>query len=96
MTKRTTKTTMTFRHPFVLPGFKEPFPAGDHIVETDEETMEGVSFLAYQRVLTLLHVAGKHGPGMTVTVEPRDLEEAHKRDVNDVSVAETTQLRAAS
>jgi hypothetical protein len=80
ISKRSTKTTVTFRKPFVLPGFQEPFPAGDHIVETDEEAVEGVSFLAYQRVLTLLHVRGKHGPGMTVTIEPGDLDAALECD----------------
>ena len=80
MSKRARKTTVTFRHPFVLRGFQEPFPAGDHVVETDEEAIEGVSFLAYQRVLTLLHVRGKNGPGMTVTIEPGDLDAALERD----------------
>lgn len=80
MSKRSTKTTVHFRRPFSLPGFPEPFPAGEHVVETDEEAIEGVSFLAYQRVLTLLHVRGKNGPGMTVTVEPGDLDAALARD----------------
>ena len=80
MSKRSTKTTVNFRRPFSLPGFPEPFPAGEHVVETDEEAIEGVSFLAYQRVLTLLHVRGRNGPGMTVTVEPGDLDAALERD----------------
>lgn len=80
MSKRSTKTTATFAHPFVLPGFSDPFPAGDHVVEVDEEAIEGGSFLAYQRVLTLLHVRGKNGPDMTVTIEPGDLDAALERD----------------
>jgi hypothetical protein len=80
MSKRSTKIAVTFRYAFVLPGFQEPFPAGEHIVETDEEAVEGVSFLAYQRVLTLLHVREKNGPGMTVMIQPGDLDAALKRD----------------
>lgn len=80
MSRRSTRTKVTFRHPFVLPGFPEAFPAGDYVVETDEEAIESVSFLAYQRVLTLLHVRGKDGPGMTMTIEPGDLDAALERD----------------
>ena len=80
MTKRTTTRTVTFRNAFVLPGFNEPFPAGDHVVETDEESMEGLSFLAYQRVLTLLHVRRNNGPAMTISVDPADLDFALKQD----------------
>ena len=49
-------------------------------METDEEAVEGVAFLAYQRVLTLLHVREKNGPGMTVMIQPGDLDAALKRD----------------
>jgi hypothetical protein len=80
LSKRSTTTKVNFSRPFVLPGFPEPFPAGEHVVETDEEAIEGVSFLAYRRILTLLHVRRDNGPGTTVTVEPRDLEAALRRD----------------
>ena len=80
MTKRTTTTTVTFRKAFVLTGFNESFTAGDHVVETDEESVEGLSFLAFQRVLTLLHVRRNNAPAMTVSVDPADLDAALKRD----------------
>jgi hypothetical protein len=46
MTARTTRTTVTFRHPFLLKGAERMMPAGDYGVITDEELIDGLSFLA--------------------------------------------------
>ncbi len=56
MTIRTSKKTVTFRRPFVLGGFDEVLPAGAYSVETDEELLEGISFPAYRRILTLIQL----------------------------------------
>jgi hypothetical protein len=83
MTTRTSKKTVTFRKPFVLDGFDEVLPAGAYRVETDEELMEGISFPAYRRVLTLLHLHPKPGrPDLTetLTVDPNELDAALERD----------------
>ncbi len=82
MTKRTTRTTVTFGKPFVLRGFDQGLPSGSHEVEIDEELLEGVSFLAYRRVLTLLHLrpAGGGGTSQSLVVDPADLEAALARD----------------
>jgi hypothetical protein len=56
MTIRTSRTTVTFRHPFRLDGFNEAQPAGDYTVDVDEEMIEGLSFLAYRRVAALVHL----------------------------------------
>jgi hypothetical protein len=61
MTTRTSKKTVTFRRPFVLGGFDEVLPAGAYSVETDEELLEGISFPAYRRVLTVIHLQAKSG-----------------------------------
>ena len=69
MTIRTSKKTVTFRGAFVLDGFSEPQPPGDHIVETDEELLEGISFPAYRRIETLLRLhpkGGKRGPVQSI------------------------------
>jgi hypothetical protein len=50
--ERTTKTIVTFVRPFVLKGFDQELPAGDYVVETDEELLQGLSFPAYRRVAT--------------------------------------------
>jgi hypothetical protein len=83
MTIRTSKKTVTFRRPFVLGGFDEVLPAGAYSVETDEELLEGISFPAYQRILTLIHLHPKSGhPGFTetLTIDPNELDAALKRD----------------
>ena len=54
MTIRTTRTTVTFKHPFALRGYDGVLPAGDYRVLTDEELIDGLSFLAYRRVATLI------------------------------------------
>jgi hypothetical protein len=84
MPTRTSEKTVTFRAPFALPGFDETLPAGDYVVETDEELLEGLSFPAYRRVLTLLHLhakPGRAGMSETLPVDPHELEAALKRDV---------------
>jgi hypothetical protein len=83
MTTRTSKKTVTFRRPFVLGGFDQLLPAGAYIVETDEELLEGISFPAYRRILTLLHLHPKPGrPGLTetLTVDPNELDAALECD----------------
>jgi hypothetical protein len=83
MTKRTSKKTVTFRKPFVLGGFDEVLPAGAYSVETDEELLEGISFPAYRRILTVIHLRAKSdNPGLTrtLTIDPNELDAALKRD----------------
>ena len=83
MTIRTSKKTVTFRRPFVLGGFDEVLPAGAYNVETDEELLEGISFPAYRRVLTVIHLHPKPGrPGLTqtLTIDPNELDAAVERD----------------
>jgi hypothetical protein len=82
MTKRTSKKTVTFRKPFVLGGFDEVLPAGAYSVETDEELLEGISFPAYRRILTVIHLRAKSdNPGLTrtLTIDPNELDAALKR-----------------
>ena len=74
---------MTFASPFVLGGSDEVLPAGAYIVETDEELLEGLSFPAYRRILTLIHLhAEPKYPGRmrTLTIDPTELDAAFVRD----------------
>ena len=69
MTVRTHTSTVAFKRPFVLGGMDEVLPAGDYQIETDEELVEGVSFLAYRRVLVRIHLPSPTGnPALTRTV----------------------------
>ena len=83
MTIRTTRTTVTFRRAFVLAGLDEEQPAGVYDIETDEERMEGLSFSAYRRVQTLIHLHPKTGnPTLiqTMKIDPDELDAALQRD----------------
>jgi hypothetical protein len=83
MTTRTSKQTVTFKRPFVLSGLDRVLPAGAYSVETDEALLEGLSFPAYRRVLTVIHLRPERGrPGVTETlaIDPNDLDAALKRD----------------
>jgi hypothetical protein len=84
MTMRTTRRTVTFRQPFSLGGVDKVQPSGTYTVDTDEELIEGVSFLAYRRVATLLHLpstSSRVGVTELVTVNPLELEAALKTDI---------------
>lgn len=83
MATRTTIKTVTFERPFVLGDFDEVQPAGAYRVETDEELLEGLSFPAYRRTLTLIHLHPQPDhPGQTqmLDINPIDLEAALERD----------------
>ena len=83
MTLRTHRETLTFVHPFTLSGVEDVQAPGIYTVQTDEELIEGLSFLAYRRVATVIFLPLRHGgPGslQAITVDPRELAEALARD----------------
>ncbi len=83
MTARTTIASLTFARPFTVTGIDAPQPAGVYVVETDEEPIDELSFLAYRRVCTRIRLAADpKRPGIveTVTVDPAELEAASTRE----------------
>ena len=83
MNSRTTRSAVTFAHPFRIAGYEDELPAGDYQVDVDEELLEGLSFEAYRRTGTYLLVgsqAGGRGSAEMRPVDPRDLEAALVRD----------------
>lgn len=83
MAARTTRKSIIFSNPFPLAGLDETLPPGTYEVETDEELLEGLSFQAYRRVLTVIHLPPSSGnPLLTraFTIDPDDLEAAILRD----------------
>lgn len=86
MTTRTTEATVTFRRPFTLDALDGVQPAGTYRVETDEELLPGLSFDAFQRVATMLHLPAMSAPGgrrQVVTVDPAELAAALAADGRD-------------
>jgi len=74
---------VTFTKPFVIAGFEQELPAGDYVVETEEELIEGLSFPVYRRVSTTLHVdriPGHPGQKESWRIVPEALEAALIRD----------------
>ena len=79
MTERFTRSSLSFRAPFRLPGFDAPLPAGTYAVDTEEEGIEGNENIIYRRVATTLLV---ETPGRVEhrSVDPHALDEAFERD----------------
>ena len=73
---RTTREILTFNQPFSLSAVDEVQPAGTYAVDVDEELIEGLSFLAYQRVATTIYLPlrqGGAGSVQAIRVDPGEL-----------------------
>jgi hypothetical protein len=67
----------------MLAGLDEQQPAGAYQVETDEAQIEDVSFPAFRRISTVIHLhPTRDQPGITqmMTVDPLELDRALARD----------------
>lgn len=62
---RTIETMVTFRHPFVLAALETAQPAGTYRLVTEEEEIPGLSFVAFRRTATMLHLPALPGTGAT-------------------------------
>ena len=83
MNSRTTRSTVTFAHPFCLSGYEDELPPGSYEVVVDEELLDGLSFDAYRRTASHLLIKGRGGQaGQTEMrpIDPRDLDAALARD----------------
>ena len=69
---RTTETTVTFRHSFALADLMPEQPSGTYRVVTEEEEIPGLSFVAFRRTATLLHLPALSTSGIhqVVSVAP--------------------------
>lgn len=83
MHEQTTRKSVTFLHPFSLTGVDGRLEAGTYIIETLEERIEGLSFIAYRRVSTTIEVIGKgyrRGERQVVEIDPAELAAALEHD----------------
>ncbi|CCB66539.1 hypothetical protein [Hyphomicrobium sp. MC1] len=98
MLDRTTRKSVTFLHPFSLGGIDEKLDAGTYIVETLEELIEGLSFVAFRRVSTTIVTIPKgygQGARQLVAIDPWDLEAAQERDAEiEIATGPTAHLAA--
>jgi hypothetical protein len=84
MTSRTIDRTVTFHQSFILGDGDGPYPPGEYLVQTDEEMIEQLSFPAWRRVATVIHVR-KGGATQVLTIDPRELESVLARDAEAAS-----------
>jgi len=82
VTTRTTTRTVTFKRPFSLEEIEGPLPAGAYSVETEEETLDGLSFVAYRRLSTHILIASLDGRRMQA-INPAGLERAIASDQSE-------------
>lgn len=83
MDQKTTRRIVTFDHPFALSGVDDKLDAGKYIVETCEEVIEGLSFVAYRRVSTTMikpHAIYGEAVRQLFEIDPADLEHALRSD----------------
>ena len=83
MTVRTSQRTVTFTRAFLLNGFDDAQPAGTYTVQTHEESLPGLSFLAWRRSATLIFLPSRPGGAFVeqlVEIDPLELEAAQERD----------------
>jgi hypothetical protein len=81
--ERTRQEQVTFLHPFSIGDAVERQAPGTYTVETIEEPIDGLSFIAYRRVATTIVLPSRHfglSSKQAVTIDPRDLEAARERD----------------
>jgi hypothetical protein len=79
MSERTSETTVTFRHPFMLKEFEHPQPEGTYRLMIEETEILGLSFLAFRRSGTTLCV-----PAIGVTGQR---QETYEVDATELAAA---------
>ncbi len=83
MHDRLTRKTVDFKHSFSLAGIDFRLEAGTYLVETHEEVIEGLSFVAFRRVSTTIEIPDKmygRASRQIMTIDPADLEAAQRLD----------------
>ena len=76
---RTTRSAVTFVHPFILNRDAGELPAGNYEIETDEDEVVTSNITAYRRTAVYFYVESG-GSTRMLAIEPADLEVALSRD----------------
>jgi hypothetical protein len=77
MTTRTRRNLITFPQPFFLRTIDAIVPSGTYKLDTDEEIINGLYFVAYRRTATWLHlpsISTVTGVSQLIFVQPSELE----------------------
>ena len=82
MTTRTQVTAVTFKKRFALPDTSSTHPPGTFRLETDEESIDGLSFVAYRRIATRIHIS-RPGSIEVHSIDPDELKRMLEQDAQD-------------
>lgn len=83
LSPRTTHSVVHFAAPFVLGGLDRAQPAGDYDIDHDEELIEGLSWPAWRRIATYIHLPArgtKSSMNQIFAIDHTDLEAALRLD----------------
>ena len=78
---RCTSVDITFAHAFSLQGVEGTIPAGTYRIDTEEEPIDGLSFLAWRRLATFIRIpVRRSGTVQSFLIDPKNLAAAVARD----------------
>jgi len=83
MQTRTRHSTARFVNPFTLTGLDRVQPAGEYDIDEDEQSVEGLSWIAWQRVTTIIHLPARREGARSqqmVEIDHAELEAALELD----------------
>ena len=83
MTKRTIRSIAVFNEAFTLSGIDGELPAGSYRIETEEELIESLSFVALRRLETTIEIPAIGSVSLKrqiVPIDPVDLAAARERE----------------
>ena len=89
MTIRTTRSTVSFSSPFTLRNLEGVQPAGEYVVLANDELIEGLSSVAYRRLVTLLQTPAISNPQRkteSFSINQTDLDAALMKDQHRIIV----------
>lgn len=93
MSSRTTRRTVHFINPFKLSDGDKVLPPGAYDVETEEESLEGMTVQAYRRSSTVIRRQAQSGSqrfSQTLEVSPEALNAALKGDIETTAAASSS------
>ena len=83
MTTRTTQCILHFPAPFRLDGFADAQPPGEYRIDREDELIEGLSWTAWRRVGTFIHLPAIGARATTqqmVRVDPATVDAISEKD----------------
>jgi|SRR5947207_15416155 len=89
LTIRTTRTTVSFTSPFTLQNLEGVQPAGEYAVLADDELIEGLSRVAYRRLVTLFQTPAISAPQrqtQSFSISQTELDAALMKDQHQTIV----------